>query len=466
MLTIHRSKGLEFPVVYCPFLWEPGYIAGRAAPGVLPRPRRGDARTIDVGLDGPRLRSATAQQHSSSSAARTCGWPTSRSRAPAPGHRVVGGLVRQPQLAAGRLLFARDADGNVASEGSRRADDADASTRFERARRATRRAAISVERVGARAAGALAPAPPAPRRARGGARSTATLDQRWRRTSYSDITAGAHDALRGERARGAAASTDEPDAAAGRRRVARGRRRRGGAVAAGRRCRPAPSVGTFVHRVLEATDFAAPDLDAELARRLAARRRAGASTSAIPSAVVGRAARGDRDAARAAARRPAPARLRARADRLDELDFELPLAGGDDRRAAHARGDRRAAARAPAAGDPLAGYADAARRPGAAPERARLPDRQHRPRRAPRRGDAPRFAVVDYKTNWLGAAGRAADAPGTTARRRSPRRCTRAHYALQALLYTVALHRYLRWRLPGYDPDATSPASCTCSCAG
>ena len=28
----------------------------------------------------------------------------------------------------------------------------------------------------------------------------------------------------------------------------------------------------------------------------------------------------------------------------------------------------------------------------------------------------------------------------------------RAHYGLQALLYTVALHRYLRWRLPGYDP--------------
>jgi exodeoxyribonuclease V beta subunit len=29
----------------------------------------------------------------------------------------------------------------------------------------------------------------------------------------------------------------------------------------------------------------------------------------------------------------------------------------------------------------------------------------------------------------------------------------RAHYPLQALLYTVALHRYLRWRLRGYDPD-------------
>ena len=26
------------------------------------------------------------------------------------------------------------------------------------------------------------------------------------------------------------------------------------------------------------------------------------------------------------------------------------------------------------------------------------------------------------------------------------------HYPLQALLYAVALHRYLRWRLPDYDP--------------
>ena len=29
----------------------------------------------------------------------------------------------------------------------------------------------------------------------------------------------------------------------------------------------------------------------------------------------------------------------------------------------------------------------------------------------------------------------------------------RAHYPLQALLYSVALHRLLRWRQPGYDPD-------------
>ena len=28
-----------------------------------------------------------------------------------------------------------------------------------------------------------------------------------------------------------------------------------------------------------------------------------------------------------------------------------------------------------------------------------------------------------------------------------------AHYPLQAMLYCVALHRFLRWRQPGYDPD-------------
>ena len=27
-----------------------------------------------------------------------------------------------------------------------------------------------------------------------------------------------------------------------------------------------------------------------------------------------------------------------------------------------------------------------------------------------------------------------------------------SRYPLQALLYTVVLHRYLRWRLPDYDP--------------
>jgi exodeoxyribonuclease V beta subunit len=61
----------------------------------------------------------------------------------------------------------------------------------------------------------------------------------------------------------------------------------------------------------------------------------------------------------------------------------------------------------------------------------------------------PRYAVVDYKTNRLGAE------PLTTWHYRPAamaEEMQRTHYVLQALLYSAALHRFLRWRQPGYDP--------------
>jgi exodeoxyribonuclease V beta subunit len=63
-----------------------------------------------------------------------------------------------------------------------------------------------------------------------------------------------------------------------------------------------------------------------------------------------------------------------------------------------------------------------------------------------------RYAVVDYKTNRLGRRG-----DELTAWHYRPAALVEAmfeaHYPLQALLYTVALHRYLRWRLVGYSPE-------------
>ncbi len=63
-----------------------------------------------------------------------------------------------------------------------------------------------------------------------------------------------------------------------------------------------------------------------------------------------------------------------------------------------------------------------------------------------------RFVVADYKTNQLthrGSAPRADDY--------GPDKLAAAmiehHYPLQALLYAVAVHRYLRWRQPGYRPE-------------
>ena len=56
-----------------------------------------------------------------------------------------------------------------------------------------------------------------------------------------------------------------------------------------------------------------------------------------------------------------------------------------------------------------------------------------------------RYYVLDYKSNWLGE--RVADyAPARLAAAMREQR-----YLLQMLLYTVALHRYLRERLPSYD---------------
>ena len=62
-----------------------------------------------------------------------------------------------------------------------------------------------------------------------------------------------------------------------------------------------------------------------------------------------------------------------------------------------------------------------------------------------------RFVVSDYKSNRLATRG----VTPTAAHFRPdqlPAAMAEHHYPLQALLYSAALHRYLRWRLGGYDP--------------
>ncbi len=56
-----------------------------------------------------------------------------------------------------------------------------------------------------------------------------------------------------------------------------------------------------------------------------------------------------------------------------------------------------------------------------------------------------RFYFIDWKSNWLGNRLSAYDRGGMAAE------MARKHYTLQLHLYAVALHRYLRQRLPGYD---------------
>jgi exodeoxyribonuclease V beta subunit len=104
------------------------------------------------------------------------------------------------------------------------------------------------------------------------------------------------------------------------------------------------------------------------------------------------------------------------------------------------------------AGDVLAGYADRLSDPTLQPIlRGYVTGSVDLVLRTIGAGGSQRFAIIDYKTNWLGVDGEELSAwhyrPAALAQEMQ-----RAHYPLQALLYTCAVHRYLRWRLPGYDP--------------
>jgi exodeoxyribonuclease V beta subunit len=218
--------------------------------------------------------------------------------------------------------------------------------------------------------------------------------------------------------------------------------------------------GSLVHGVLEHTDPAAPDRGGDLAAEL---------RHHLTEQLVRWPVELDQDALVAALVAvcdtplgPLTGELTLRrltlADRLAELEFELPLDGGDERGrpASGVRlGDVAELLREHLPdGDPVRGYAD----------RLDLPALGDQPLRGYLNGFIDltlrvggRYFVCDYKTNWLGT-GSPAD-PGFVLRAHdyAPTALADAmghsDYPLQALLYSLVLHRYLRWRQPGYDPD-------------
>ena len=138
------------------------------------------------------------------------------------------------------------------------------------------------------------------------------------------------------------------------------------------------------------------------------------------------------------------------------MDFEFPLAGG------YLRGqvpDIRLSAVGSLLGrhlgpqDPLAAYVDRLGDAtlGRQPLRGYLSGSLDVVLRVPS-GSGCRYLVADYKTNWLGEQDRPLTAGDYTPGRMAEA-MLHSDYPLQALLYSVVLHRFLRWRQPGYHPE-------------
>ncbi|KAA1428089.1 AAA family ATPase [Nocardioides antri] len=211
--------------------------------------------------------------------------------------------------------------------------------------------------------------------------------------------------------------------------------------------------GSLVHAVLEHADPGAPDLRAELRTRVHEQLRwwpSEVTADELAEALLPMQETSLGPLADGLTLGRIPLR-----DRLRELDFEIPLVGGDLARVRPgADGEVRLQDLAPVLrthldGDPMVAYADRLEQPPLADQTLRgyLSGSIDAVLRLP----SGRFLVVDYKTNRLGDIGRP-----VTAADYAPARLTEAmlhsHYPLQALLYSVVAHRYLRWRLPGYDP--------------
>jgi exodeoxyribonuclease V beta subunit len=233
--------------------------------------------------------------------------------------------------------------------------------------------------------------------------------------------------------------------------------------ASGELARPSPmsqlpsgvAFGTVVHAVLENVDLCAADLPEELRRSVAEQLSrtppSGLTVESLTAGLLpalltplGPLADGLRLA-------DLPA-----SDRLAELSFELPLAGGEHTTSTEVRlGGLAPLLRAhlPAT-DPLTRYPDLLEHPLLAEQSLRgyLTGSIDAVLRVSRDG-LPRYLVVDYKTNWLGGPESDELTLGHYTAPRLAEAMMAAHYPLQALLYSVAVHRFLRWRQPGYDPE-------------
>jgi len=415
IVTVHKAKGLQYPIVFCPFLWD-GRIRA-SEPKIkdlfLHDPLNADRPTLALGVSGTHddaVRNQAAREELAESL-RLLYVALTRAE-----HRCVVAWGAINDAAASPLAWLLHhpggADGVPAMRSAWRGiDDAALRARLDDL---VQRSGGTV-RVDGLPPGDRTPyrAPAADPEVLRPAPFTAVIPEAWRVASFSGLVADRHleapdrDAVR-------VAPAEDALAAAG---------------ADVFRFPSGARAGTCLHAILEALDFADPDAERRDALVRDLLRRFGFDVAWAPA--LG----GMLERVVATELHPSGLRLAAvpRAARLDELEFFYPLARFD-------ADGLRAILRAH---DFAGGAFDAA-----------VAALDFRTVRGFMRGFIDvvfaadgRWFLADYKSNWLGP--RLDDYAAAAL----PAVMARESYWLQYLVYTVVLHRLLGLRLPDYDYD-------------
>ncbi|GLJ68897.1 exodeoxyribonuclease V beta subunit [Nocardioides luteus] len=441
IVTVHGSKGLQYPVVYLPFAYD-FFVRD---PEVARFHDDAGQRTIDVTGGGAQWAQHLARHQEEELGEELRDLYVALTRAQS---QVVAWWAPTANTATGglhRLLFGRGPGQAVVPDTVAVPSDEDAASLLTNVSR--HGGPVAEEAVPVAATAPRREAPPGALAARP---FTRDVDAEWRRTSYSGL-------IRVDEGV-AATTTSEPEV--------EGKDDEPGLAdadlpASELELVETPEVqlspmaelpkgagfGSLVHAVLEHTDPEAPDLAEELLTRTREQLRwwpVAASAEELATAILPLNLTPLGPLADGLTLAQIPLR-----DRLRELDFEIPLAGGD------ARGpgapDVRLRDLAPLlrthlpADDPMVTYADRLEAPplGDQTLRGYLTGSVDVVLRLPN----GRFVVVDYKTNFLGVEAMDYTQP------KLAEAMLHSHYPLQALLYSAIVHRFLRWRLPGYDPE-------------